>query len=588
MAGIFVSYRRDDAAHVTGRIADALASRVGRENVFVDVDSVAPGEDFVRKIDTTIRASDIFLAVIGANWLNATTAQGQRRIDLPGDFIRLEVSIALAAGVRVIPVLVDGASMPRAEDLPEDIRQLVRHNAVFINHTTFARDVRELIDQLKLPGSAVGRKGMTALAMPLGAGALVLAMLVFAAWPKGASSLAGVSSSVSLVEQKPVGARWITQTQFKTERDADRRLSIRADMPYRDRMRVEKRIDGLEFSGSSPLSSPMPVLTVRVTNSSAAPVIINEIQFEVIKAEPDLSPLPVLRENQLDYHVVRMMNEGWSKLEAPRLTISAWGLPESNFDRARNVWRGDISVSEPCAKPSRRIDVAPISIEAVFDADTAVFNIGDKIPAGFGDAAFVCAIGELGYGRDGKTETLAVRTRVSNRRPDAVVAAPMIETYDLYLDPDREGYVAVVPFMAEIPPGESLALPVRLYTDRSADFRLRQSVRTVAGEVIPGEDMNLQIFVTRNSAVGWMPERQRLMVVPQSAVAAVDKDEVVESVILDPFGENPVQVLLNRDLAPEACEKLTSETAPGILAKVGAPLTSLEVMSPSGPACPAG
>ena len=78
------------------------------------------------------------------------------------------------------------------------------------------------------------------------------------------------------------------------------------------------------------------------------------------------------------------------------------------------------------------------------------------------------------------------------------------------------------------------------------------------------------------------------MVVPQSAVAAVDKDEVVESVILDPFGENPVQVLLNRDLAPEACEKLTSETAPDILAKVGAPLTSLEVMSPSGPACPAG
>ena len=97
MAGIFVSYRRDDAAHVTGRIADALAARVGRENVFVDVDSVAPGEDFVRKIETTIRGSDIFLAVIGANWLSASTAQGQRRIDLPGDFIRLEVGTALAA-----------------------------------------------------------------------------------------------------------------------------------------------------------------------------------------------------------------------------------------------------------------------------------------------------------------------------------------------------------------------------------------------------------------------------------------------------------------------------------------------------------
>jgi hypothetical protein len=72
-----------------------------------------------------------------------------------------------------------------------------------------------------------------------------------------------------------------------------------------------------------------------------------------------------------------MMNEGWSKLEAPRLAISAWGLPESNFDRARNVWRGDISVSEPCAKPSRRIDVAPISIEASVRWRTRRYSISE-------------------------------------------------------------------------------------------------------------------------------------------------------------------------------------------------------------------
>ena len=585
MAGIFVSYRRDDAAHVTGRIADALAARVGRENVFVDVDSVAPGEDFVRKIDTTIRASDIFLAVIGVNWLNASTAQGQRRIDLPGDFIRLEVSIALAAGVRVIPVLVDGASMPRAEELPEDIRQLVRHNAVFINHATFARDVRELIDQLNLPHASHRRKPINPLALPLGAGAVVLAALAFAVWPKGAPAPAGLSSSVSLVEQAAVGARWITQTEFKAERGADRRLSIRANLPYRDRMRDEKRIDGLEFLGSSPLSSPMPALTVQVTNNTAAPAIINEIQFEVIKAEPDLSPLPVLRENQVDYQVIRMMNEGWGKLDAPRLTIRAWGLPETDFDRARKVWRSDISVSEPCAQPSRQIDVAPVSIEAEFEMDVAVFNLQGKIPAGFGDAEFVCAIGELTYGYAGKAEALAVRTRVSNQRPDLIAASPMIETYDLYLDPDREGYVAVVPLMAEIPAGETWALPIRVYTDKSSDFQLRQSVRTVAGETIPGEDMNLQIFVTRNAATGWMPERQRLMIVPPSAVAAVDKDGVVESITLDPLGEYPARIILKRDPAPETCNELRQNLVPGILAKVGLPLTSIEVAGPSGAAC---
>lgn len=585
VAGIFVSYRRDDAAHVTGRIADALAARVGRENVFVDVDSVAPGEDFVRKIETTIRGSDIFLAVIGANWLNASTAQGQRRIDLPGDFIRLEVSIALAAGVRVIPVLVDGASMPRAENLPEDIQQLVRHNAVFINHTTFARDIRELIDQLKLPGSASGRTGINPLALPVGAGAVVLAMLAFAAWPKGASAPAGLSSSVSLAEQEKIGARWITQTELKVERGADGRLSIRADMPYRDRMRDEKRIDGLEFLGSSPLSSPMPVLTVQVTNTSAAPVIISEIQFEVIKAEPDTTPLPVLREHQVDYHRLRLMNDGWGALDAPRLTISAWGLPESDFDRARKVWRGDISVSEPCAEPSRRIDVAPISIDATFDMDTAVFDLEGRVPADFGDATFVCAVGELSYSHAGKAETLAVRTRVSNLRPLSVAAAPMIETFDLYLDPDREGYVAVAPSLTEIPAGATMALPVRIYTDKSSDFQLRQSVRTGAGEVVPGEDMNLQIFVTRNSAVGWGVDRLRFMPVPESAIAAVDKVDAIESVILDPLGENAVQVVLRDDLAPDACEKILTDIVPGILAKVGGQVTAIEASGPSGPAC---
>ena len=97
--------------------------------------------------------------------------------------------------------------------------------------------------------------------------------------------------------------------------------------------------------------------------------------------------------------------------------------------------------------------------------------------------------------------------------------------------------------------------------------------------------MNLQIFVTRNSAVGWMPERLRFTVVPQSAVAAVDKDGVVESVTIDPLGEEPVRILLTRDLAPEACEKLLTETAPGILAKVGASFTAIEVSGPSCPAC---
>ena len=557
---IFVSYRRDDAAHVTGRMADALASRVGRENVFVDVDSVAPGEDFVRKIESTIQASDIFLAVIGASWLNAATPQGQRRIDLPGDFIRLEVKSALAAGIRIIPVLVDGADMPRADELPEDIRQLVRHNAVLINHTTFSRDMQALAEELRLPGPPPRgkRSGPFNPLYLAGAALMVLAILAIAVWSKGTAAsagLPGLSTSIALGEDPNRAVdRKLTRGWFKAERAADGKLSIRTQLPYRDRLMEERRIDGLSFLDGSPLYTPMPRLDVMITNSTDAPISITEIQFEIIRADPDLSALPVMRENRVDLHRIRMINDGWGGWGSPRLMISAWGLPENDYGKSQRLWRGVIESTEPCASPTNLKAVAPFSIVGATDDEDVVFDLSGHVPTDFGNVLFMCAIGELTYKDGDATKTVAFNTRVSNRLPDANVAPRALMRYDLYLDPDREGYTAVVPMQREVGPRATEALSLQIVTDKASNFTIRQAVRLSSGDTIPGETFELGIFLARNFRMGYILAEERYLALPQSEIAAFVDAQLISSVRYDPQGRAAALVELRDRVETEACE----------------------------------
>src|SRR5262245_34247744 len=98
---VFISYRREDASGHAGRLADGLMSLLGREQVFVDVDSVDPGQDFVAAIRDSVNRSDVLLVVIGRSWLKASTEKGVRRLDDPGDFVRLEIESALRGGIVV-------------------------------------------------------------------------------------------------------------------------------------------------------------------------------------------------------------------------------------------------------------------------------------------------------------------------------------------------------------------------------------------------------------------------------------------------------------------------------------------------------
>lgn len=135
--GIFISYRRGETAWPARQLYDVLASRYGTQSVFKDVDDIEPGEDFVDTITAAVASCDVLLALIGPQWLGMTNAQGTRRLDDPEDFVRLELSAALSRGVRVVPILVDGARMPSADELSPDLAALVRRQAVEISPVGF-------------------------------------------------------------------------------------------------------------------------------------------------------------------------------------------------------------------------------------------------------------------------------------------------------------------------------------------------------------------------------------------------------------------------------------------------------------------
>src|SRR6202166_506805 len=146
---IFISYRRGDEPGFTQALLGRLEQAFPAERLFIDVDNIPPGEDFVRMLESQVAQCDAMLTVIGNNWLDATNEHGGRRLDDPNDFVRIEIESALKQGKRVIPVLVHQARMPHPEELPEAIRSLSQRNAVRLTHERFRSDTQGLVKALQ-------------------------------------------------------------------------------------------------------------------------------------------------------------------------------------------------------------------------------------------------------------------------------------------------------------------------------------------------------------------------------------------------------------------------------------------------------
>ena len=142
---VFVNYRRRDTRHVAGRLRDLIVDRFGEGSVFVDVESIEPGMSYVRAINAAVGNCDVMLVLIGDQWLESSDDQGRRRIDDPTDRLRLEIEAGLSHQTRVIPVLVDSASMPTAQDLPTSLRPLASHQSIRLDHESFRSDAERLL-----------------------------------------------------------------------------------------------------------------------------------------------------------------------------------------------------------------------------------------------------------------------------------------------------------------------------------------------------------------------------------------------------------------------------------------------------------
>ncbi len=144
-SGIFISYRRDDSSGDAGRLYDHLIAHFGKQMVFRDIDTIAPGSDFVRRIEDAVGACQVFLVLIGRSWLTTTGPDGRRRLENPADFVRLELTAALRQGIRMIPLLVQDAQMPRPQELPEPLQELARRNAIKLSDDRWGYDVSRLV-----------------------------------------------------------------------------------------------------------------------------------------------------------------------------------------------------------------------------------------------------------------------------------------------------------------------------------------------------------------------------------------------------------------------------------------------------------
>ena len=155
---IFVNYRRDDERAFAARIRDRLAAAFGIPHVFMDVDNLLAGQRFDKELEKALAETDVFIAVIGPRWLDlfkARTAADER------DYVREEIAAALAKGITVIPVMIERAALPRAAELPDDIREMVLHHKHDIGHEYFGRDVEGLVTAIR-----AGRKALQAATKP--------------------------------------------------------------------------------------------------------------------------------------------------------------------------------------------------------------------------------------------------------------------------------------------------------------------------------------------------------------------------------------------------------------------------------------
>lgn len=180
MAQIFISYRREEGSPYARMLFDSLSRHFGAENVFYDHKAIEPGLDFQEVIQEELKACDVLIALIGDDWLTYTSADGVRRIDQSEDLVHQEIAAALRRKIRLIPVLLRGAGMPKAEQLPEALAKLANRNAIELTEAKWEYDQQRLIEILQkvLGGAPPKREAAGPFSTGTGGGAPAVEVLL--------------------------------------------------------------------------------------------------------------------------------------------------------------------------------------------------------------------------------------------------------------------------------------------------------------------------------------------------------------------------------------------------------------------------
>ena len=308
MAGIFISYRRDDASGHAGRLFDRLAARFGRDHVFMDVTDIAPGEDFSHVIETSVGSADVLLAVIGPLWLSVSDAGGARRIDAPSDMVRQEIAAGFQRRMRVIPVLVRGARMPRPEELPEGIKELARRQAVELTDSRWDSDLtlfeQALAQSMPAPGHDAGdgsAKGRKRLIAAVAGVLLLLAGVAYFRTPPSREERAPaeVPPTASAVDSRPDG---VTAAKPAAE-DA-----VRYALPLPKGARF--RLAGQQFEilalrrEAAGADQHLLTILLRMTNTGPYPATLADLKSVLESGEESTAPTALIMELIAGYAAV--------------------------------------------------------------------------------------------------------------------------------------------------------------------------------------------------------------------------------------------------------------------------------------------
>ncbi len=364
---VFISYRRDDVPDATDRLAASLFDRFGRDHVFVDVDSIEIGSDFSQVVSHWIAQCDVLLAVIGRDWLAASDDQGQRRLDNARDYVRLEIEAGLDRDTRVVPVLIHGAALPKAPELPASLVPLLDRQAVELSRPHWELDVGQLVTAIeRVAAQRVARE---------------------AAEQRRADEAAEQRRADQAAEQRRADDAAAAAAESRRDAEQDDRATAERDANAGERAEPDDAIaapDDRETTRSEapPDQTPQPVWRSPKVLGAAAVAIVAALIAVIILASGSSSSAP-----------------GWTRVA---------GLPTPMEGSGVATYRGEVWIAGGCSNPTGGGCGHTHDVKLVYhyNPQTGVWQPGPSLPEALNHPAMVSDGSHLyvlgGFGADGQ------------------------------------------------------------------------------------------------------------------------------------------------------------------------------------------